>query len=89
MWLFSLDIHILYECENSAPGRNSFLVAVAGAFGVYARQCVDGMDRQVYVNTLLGIKGPLLVNIIKDRYDVFMQLAFRHVHRMWLAYCRH
>lgn len=28
--------HILYECENSAPGRNSFLVAVAGAFGYSA-----------------------------------------------------
>ena len=80
--------HILYECKDNGPVRNRFLVAVAGAFGVYARQCIEAMDKHVYVNTLLGNRCPLLVNIIKDRYDVFMQMAFRHVHRVWLTYCR-
>ena len=84
-----LTDHIILDCPDLSSHRACFKRKISQVFGHRVTRSLFELDRTAYVNCMLGVACPTLVDILKDRYDVFCKEAFVFCHSLWLHYKGH
>ena len=74
--------HLVLDCPKTSTLRCSFLNRIYNVFGPSVLECFAGLERSVYVNTILGVYHPGIeasLPIGKCFHDV-LKMSFKHVH---------
>ena len=81
-----LTDHIIIDCPVTSECRFRFMSILENRYGALVPDIMRNLDRKTFVNTILGVPCPVLVDALQGEYDGFLGVLFKHCHLSWLKY---
>ena len=81
-----LTDHVLLDCYKFDLFRCRLSQRIQDVFGQPVLDCLYRLDRNTFVNTLIGVRCPALEILLCERYKAFFGCVFKYLHFAWLAY---